>query len=109
MKTSLLHRARRIAIWLALELTVVAVVLAFSVWADSPARLPQPKVTRCYCGCAESKASGGCSKMCELPKYASRWWAINCAKPRTPTRTPGEDPGAGPRLPHPAKAERASN
>ena len=61
----------------------------------------------CYCGCAQSKTSAGCTKMCELPKYASRWWAVTCAKPHM--TTPTEKSGAGPRLPHPGRAERASN
>jgi hypothetical protein len=44
-------------------------------------------------------------KMCELPKYASRWWATSCAKSRK--RSGGDNPGAGPRLRHRDRAERA--
>jgi len=36
----------------------------------------------CYCHCAVSKARSGCAKMCEMPKYASRWWATSCARPK---------------------------
>jgi hypothetical protein len=45
--------------------------------------------------------------MCELPKYASRWWAVTCAKPRASAHP--ESPEARPRLAHPARPERASN
>jgi len=100
-------RLRRLATWVLLELILVAAVMAFSVWADNSGRVKQIKPGGCYCGCAMSKTSGGCSKMCELPKYASRWWAVTCAKPRT--NPPAEGPGAGPRLPRPARAERAAN
>jgi hypothetical protein len=43
--------------------------------------------------------------MCELKKYASRWWATSCAKPH---RTfPKDDSGSGPRFPHPSRTEHA--
>jgi len=44
-------------------------------------------------------------KMCELPKYASRWWATSCAKSRIHSN--GDNPGAGPHLHHKDRAERA--
>jgi len=43
--------------------------------------------------------------MCELKKYASRWWATSCAKPRA--HAPANNSGSGPRLPHPEHAEHA--
>ena len=61
----------------------------------------------CYCHCAVSAARNACTKMCELPRYASRWWATTCAKPRA--SSPAENHDAGPRLAHPGRAERASN
>ncbi|MGB7847137.1 MAG: hypothetical protein WBL63_16090 [Candidatus Acidiferrum sp.] len=54
-----------------------------------------------------SRTSAGCGKMCELPKYASRWWAVTCAKPRA--SAPVETPDAGPHVPHPGRSERANN
>jgi hypothetical protein len=59
----------------------------------------------CYCHCAMSKARSGCAKMCETPKYASRWWATTCARARR--KAPVDNPGASPRLPHPDRAEHA--
>jgi len=100
-------RLLRLGAWLLLESCLLIAVAAFSVWADSSSRVAQPNVGGCYCGCAQSKTSVGCGKMCELPKYASRWWAVTCAKPRVKSQT--DNPGAGPHFPHPPKAERASN
>ncbi|HXL21527.1 MAG TPA: hypothetical protein VOA78_03600 [Candidatus Dormibacteraeota bacterium] len=78
---------------------------AASLFADTPGRLRSVSSSGCYCCCSESHARGGCVKMCELPKYASRWWAITCAKPRL--LRPAEDSNAGPRLHHPDHAEHA--
>jgi hypothetical protein len=97
----------RLAGWLVLEFTFLVAVAAFSVWADTSSDVRKVSAGGCYCGCAQSKTSAGCGKMCELPKYASRWWAVSCAKPRSKPTV--ETPGAGPHLAHPPKAERASN
>jgi len=87
------------------SLALVASTGSIVVFADTPGRLRQVPAGGCYCQCADSQRSSGCVKMCELPKYASRWWATTCAKPRN---TPSANaPGAGPRLPHPGRAERA--
>lgn len=72
--------------------------------ADTPALLRGTPATGCYCRCTESKLHGGCVKMCESKKYASRWWAKNCAKPHMSTP---RDSHAGPRFPHPRRSERA--
>lgn len=103
----LLLRIRRIAIWLGLDLLLATALLGLTVWADTSSKVHEPPVPTCYCGCAAAKTSAGCGKMCELPKYASRRWAVTCAKPRV--STPTENPGAGPRLPRPGHSERASN
>jgi len=107
MKSSFLQRLRRIGIWVALDVLLASALLAFTAWADTSSRLHQRSVGGCYCGCAMSKAAVGCSKMCDLPRFASRHWAVTCAKPRA--SAPKENPNAGPHLPHPAHAERASN
>jgi hypothetical protein len=106
MRSSRSNRLRRWALWLTLEFLLLSSVTAYTVWADSSTR-SRSSVSSCYCGCHLSKTSAGCTKMCELPKYASRWWATSCAKPHA--TTPAENPGAGPHMVHPAKAERASN
>src|ERR1700680_1839274 len=105
MTSPLLLRLRRLAIWTALDLALFAGALALSTSADNRGQLGKTSVGGCYCGCAQSKTAAGCTKMCELPKYASRWWAVSCAKPRQ--QPPVENPGAHPRLPHPDRAEHA--
>jgi len=107
MRAPTLLRLRRIVLWLALDLLVAVAMLAFTVWADTSSKIRYAPTGTCYCGCGQSKISAGCPKMCDLPKYASRPWAVTCRKPRV--TTPTENPGAGPRLPHPSRSERASN
>jgi hypothetical protein len=101
------QRLLRFAAWIVLEFLFLLVVAGFSVWADTSSSVRKVSAGGCYCGCAQSKTSAGCGKMCELPKYASRWWAVSCAKPRSKSTT--TNPGTGPHFPHPPKAERASN
>jgi hypothetical protein len=107
MRASSLWRLRRLALWLSLDLFLAAAVLALSVMADSSAKVRSVPAGGCYCGCALSKTSAGCGKMCELPKYASRPWAVTCVKPRA--SAPIETPDARPHLPHLPRNERASN
>src|SRR5206468_6051525 len=76
-----------------------------SLLSDTPALLRGTPTAGCYCHCAESKQHGGCIKMCESKKYASRWWAKSCAKPHM--STPKRDSHAGPRFPHPRRSEHA--
>jgi len=90
-----------------LDFALFAGALALSAFADTSGTFHKSNVTRCYCNCSMSKTGAGCAKMCELPKYASRWWAVSCAKPRA--QAPAETPGAGPHYPHAPRAERASN
>jgi hypothetical protein len=85
---------------------ICLLALALPLLADTPSPLRRAPTGGCYCHCAESKLHGGCVKMCESKKYASRWWAKRCAKPHM--STPLHDSHAGPRFAHPARAERAS-
>ena len=107
MDSLLLNRLRRLAIWTALDLALFAGALALSTSADTPGTFRQPSAAGCYCKCAQSNTSAGCTKMCELRKYASRWYAVSCAKPHA--LAPPATPGAGPHYPRAPRAERASN
>ena len=78
---------------------------ALPLLANTPSLLRAAPTGGCYCHCAESKVRGGCVKMCESKKYASRWWATRCAKPHM--HTPARDSHAGPRFPHPGRTEHA--
>ncbi len=76
-----------------------------TLFANTPGRLRGVPAGGCYCCCSESHAHSGCAKMCELPKYANRWWATTCAKPHL--QKPADDSNAGPHLHHPDHAEHA--
>jgi hypothetical protein len=87
--------------WLGLGFAFLA--CSFTVLADTSALLRTVPVSRCYCHCSESHSRGGCVRMCESKRNASRWWAISCVKPHM--RRPASDSNAGPRFPHPDRAE----
>ena len=102
------HRARcHRLIWKLCVAGLVLLTASWTLFGDSSGRLRRIPSPGCYCHCAGAHALGVCTKMCELPRYASRWWATTCAKPRV--SSPADNHGAGPRLPHPDRADRASN
>ena len=98
-------RLRRGLAFVALDCIVALAAWCWPVLADTPGTLQRAPAAVCYCSCAEAHAHGGCAKMCEIKKYASRWWATTCAKPHQ--HAPANNAGNGPRLPHPAHAEHA--
>jgi len=53
----------------------------------------------------KSHVRGGCAKLCDSKRYASRWRATRCAKHTM--HTPANDSHAGPRFPRPGRAEHA--
>jgi len=80
--------------------------ISWSLLADAPAGgFKAQAVDACYCHCAKTKGMRSCVRMCELPKYATRWWAVSCTKQRG--HAMHDNPGAGPRLKHRDRAERA--
>jgi hypothetical protein len=90
-----------------LAFAFAALAASFSLKADTPASSPKQRAGGCYCGCtSKSGRLSGCTKMCDLPKYANQWWATTCRKPHI--ADPIEHRDAGPRFPHPGRAERAS-
>jgi hypothetical protein len=87
--------------WLGLGIAFLA--CSFTVLADTSALLRTVPVSRCYCHCSEAHSRGGCVRMCESKRNASRWWAISCVKPHM--KPPAPNSNAGPRFPHPGRAE----
>lgn len=76
------------------------------VSADTPTQLKKQRMGSCYCHCPETQGDGFCVKMCDSARYAATHaWATRCVKPRL--QTPVEEHDAGPRYPHPGRAERA--
>jgi hypothetical protein len=86
-------------------LATTLLACSLTVSADTPALLRTVPRGGCYCHCAEVHLPGGCVRMCDSKRYAARWHASKCAKPRM--RKPAENSNAGPRFPHPARAEHA--
>jgi hypothetical protein len=76
-----------------------------TLFADTPALLRTVPAGGCYCHCAESRGRGGCVKMCDSKHHASRWRGTECAKPHM--QSPTHNSHAGPRFPHPGRAEHA--
>ncbi|HET9994957.1 MAG TPA: hypothetical protein VFQ18_06080 [Candidatus Acidoferrum sp.] len=95
----------RPSFWKLLCAGIVLFACSVTMLADTPALLRSVRSGGCYCHCAESRARGGCVKMCDSKKYPSRWWAKTCAKPHM--QTPASNSNAGPRFPHPGRAEHA--
>jgi hypothetical protein len=97
--------SRRFPAWKLFGASILLFAGAISLAADTPGVLAGASTGECYCHCRASHGRMGCVKMCELKKYASRWWAISCAKPRI--KPPADKSNAGPRLSHPDHAEHA--
>jgi hypothetical protein len=49
----------------------------------------------CYCHCVYESGMKHCTKMCELPQYQNRWWAISCHK-KGPTASGSSSPALNP-------------
>ena len=86
---------------------IAILATSLPIFADTPSLLRTAQAGGCFCHCAESKIRGGCVKMCDSKRNASKWWAIKCAKPHL--QTPAHNSNAGPRFPHPGRAEHAKN
>lgn len=84
---------------------IILLGCSLTLLADTPALLRSVPEGGCYCHCAESHLRGGCVKMCDSKRYVSRWRATKCAKPHM--QTPTHNSHAGPRFPHPDRAEHA--
>jgi hypothetical protein len=95
----------RYTFWKLLCVGFALLACSVTLLADTPALVRTVRSGGCYCHCAESRAKGGCVKMCDLKRYASRWWAKSCVKPHM--QTPANNSNAGPRFPHPGRAEHA--
>jgi hypothetical protein len=88
-----------------LPLGVTLLACCSPLLADTSALLRSVRAGGCYCHCEEAHRRAGCVKICDSKKYVARWWATTCAKPHM--QTPAQDSNAGPRFPHPGRAEHA--
>jgi hypothetical protein len=100
-------RARRNLVVACALATLSFFASSLTLLAHTPGQLRHISAGGCYCKCAQSRTQAGCPMMCDLPKYLSRWWATSCMKPRMKPQS--DTKGAGPKLPHPDRAEHAEN
>jgi hypothetical protein len=59
---------------------LLAAVSAAALANQTPSLRSVPETPLCYCHCAYETGMKHCTKMCELPQYENRWWAISCQK-----------------------------
>ncbi len=78
---------------------LITVLLSAMALATASANQRPPQVQRrtsnfCYCQCQMRDNKRECTKMCELPKYEGRWWAVSCHKrqPVAPPKSPESRP-----------------
>jgi hypothetical protein len=98
-------RQWRRPLWRLQLLCFTVLAYSLSVLADTPGLLRTVPAGGCYCRCGESHQRRGCVKLCDSKRYASRRRAVKCVKPHM--QTPANNSNAGPRFPHPSRAEHA--
>ena len=59
---------------------LLGTVSAAALANQMPTLRSEPVTPLCYCHCAYETGMKHCTKMCELPQYQDRWWAISCQK-----------------------------
>jgi len=77
-------------------LLVLGAIASLPLLADTHrAQTSSSSQFHCYCQCEAKGEHRACSKkMCELPKYENRWWAVSCHKPAAETSTQKQQPSA---------------
>jgi hypothetical protein len=76
---------------------LLATISAAALANQQPLLQPAPAMPLCYCHCASETGVKHCTKMCELPQYQDRWWAISCHKKNstaTGSSSPVSDQGS---------------
>lgn len=104
-RCGLMTLSRKVPVWKLFCAGIALLAGTLAVFADTPGMIRSVTAGGCYCECDESHVRAGCAKMCDRKKYATRWWAKTCAKPHM--QTPTDNSNAGPRFPHPNRAEHA--
>jgi hypothetical protein len=64
---------------------LLATASAAALANQSPALRSGPAIPLRYCHCAYETGMKHCTKMCGLPQYMNRWWAISCHKKNSTT------------------------
>jgi hypothetical protein len=71
-------------LWQAIRTVILLGTVSAAALANQGPLLSGPATPFCYCHCAYESGMKHCTKMCELPQYQSRWWAVSCHK-KNPT------------------------
>jgi len=104
----LLRRLRRLAIGLILDLARVRRRAGSFHISRYPRPTGKTRIAGCYCGCAQSKTSAGCTKMCgNAEERFPLGKPVRCAKPRV--QPPPKLRERAPTIRGKPRAERASN
>jgi hypothetical protein len=62
-------------------MAIILVIVSGAALASQPSNLtPDAPSPLCYCHCAYEGGAKHCTKMCELPQFENRWWAVSCHK-----------------------------
>ncbi|HEV7967912.1 MAG TPA: hypothetical protein VGP19_10095 [Candidatus Acidoferrales bacterium] len=81
---------------LAIRVTILLAAISAAALASQTTKLQRETATPlCYCHCAYESGMTHCTKMCELPQYQNRWWAITCHK-KNPTASESSSPASNP-------------
>jgi hypothetical protein len=59
---------------------LLGVASAAALANQSPKLFSRAVTPLCYCNCEKMSGAKKCIKICELPQYESRWWAVSCHK-----------------------------
>jgi hypothetical protein len=88
---------KRRALTQVIRTTILLVAAAAATLAnEGPAFRSEPATPLCYCHCPYESGMKHCTKMCELPQYQKRWWAISCAKKKNSDQSKSSSPATAP-------------
>jgi hypothetical protein len=76
---------------------LLGTISAAALANQGPVFRTEPATPLCYCHCRYESGMTHCTKMCELPQYQKRWWAISCQKKNSTTSkssSPVTNPGS---------------
>jgi len=71
---------------------LLGVASAAALASQSPTLVSGAWTPTCYCNCEKVSGARKCFKMCELPQYENRWWAVSCHKKTSNAMQPSATP-----------------
>jgi hypothetical protein len=90
-------KSKRRALTQAIRITLLLTAAAAAALAnEGPVFRMEPATPLCYCHCAYESGMRHCTKMCELPQYQKRSWAISCTKKKNADESKSSSPATNP-------------